>query len=169
MLVPGTPAPELTVPVLNGPRWTLHQEPARYGLVAFFRGGFCKYCRAFLGSLEAHLQDFGNRAVDVIAVSTDTELQAKQLLMHVSLPNLRIGFGLTVSDARRWQLYLTERRGNDGSSFIHAEPALHFVTPERRIYAVLQQSLSCGRPDLPSLIEGFDAMRSNQYPLRGNI
>jgi len=168
MLRPNTLAPPLEFPLADGRTWRLRDK--RRGaltLISFFRGGFCKYCRAHLAELDAACPDFAGLGVDVVAVSVDDAASASRTMAQQPLTRLDLGYGLRLEDVRAFELFAS-RREVEGRSIVFAEPALVFIRPSGLVYAVWQNSMSCGRPDLASLCDGLQALAAQGFPTRGD-
>ncbi|MHA3791134.1 redoxin domain-containing protein [Sphingomonas sp. YL-JM2C] len=163
MLKPGDPAPPLEMRLRDGDGWRLQDAALdKLLLIVFYRGSFCSFCRRAMADLDALVPQFAARGISVVAISTDTAEQAA--LLPVS--NIVVGHGLRVEDARRFGLFMS--RANRGGTVVHfAEPALFLIRRDRTIYGIIQNSMSCGRPDLASLIEGLDILAARDFPLRG--
>jgi peroxiredoxin len=170
MLIPGSPAPALRVATLDGSAWDITGDAGqrRYELVAFYRGGFCRYCREFIQGLDRAAGEFEARGFGTLAISMDDEAATRAMRDLLQISSLRLGYGLTEAEARRWGLYMSRRKLAEKGDILHAEPAVFLLTPERRIYVVIQQSVSFGRPDVASILSGIDVLKSAGFPLRGN-
>src|SRR4051812_31836789 len=123
MLIPRQHAPELAVDTLAGMRFRLSEDaPERLTLLCFYRGLHCPICAAYLKELERLTPAFAERGVSTIAISSDTEERARAMAEKIGAANLRIGFGLSLADARQWGLYVSASRGK--TSIGIEEPAL---------------------------------------------
>lgn len=54
--------------------------------------------------------EFEKKGVNTLAISTDTEGRARQMVDKVGAQQLRFGFGLTLDEARQWGLYISRSR-----------------------------------------------------------
>jgi peroxiredoxin len=167
MLQPGDAAPPLSVLTVQGSHWSVEgTKPAAMDLIAIYRGSFCPYCKGFISQLAARRTAFSERGITTVAISMDSAENAAKASSEWGLQELQVGFGLTADVARSWGIFLTTRLdGNQSMTF--CEPAMFLVKPDKKIYAVLAQSLPCGRPDLDNLIQGLDFLAKLGYPPRG--
>jgi peroxiredoxin len=167
ILQPGDAAPLLSVDTVQGAPWSLQRTaPAALDLVAIYRGAFCPFCKGFVSQLAARRSAFIERGILPIAISMDGKADAARAFEEWNLHELTIGYGLTIEAARRWGIYLTTRpEGEQLMTF--CEPAVFLVRPDKKIYALLVQSLPCGRPDLDNLIQGLDFLAKQGFPARG--
>lgn len=163
MLIPGMPFPGIDIPLLNGGRWTLESAKHELTLISVIRGHFCVYCHENVIDLNRRIDDFDAIGIDVVATSTDTEEAARRMVEELDLRRLSVGFGMSEVDIRRLGLFATERAGT-----IFAEPAILLVKRSGEVYAVFQNSISCGRTDIDRLLEGLGLLAPAGYPLRGN-
>lgn len=168
MLIPRTRAPELQLETIEG-RWSLHdQSPENFTMVVFYRGLHCPVCKSYLRSLEARLEDFRSRGVEVIAVSGDTEERAEQAKREWGLENLRIGYGQSTQSMREWGLFLS-RAIKESEPDLFAEPGLFLIRPDGTIYYESIQSMPFGRPIFQELLGAIDWVLQNDYPARGEV
>jgi peroxiredoxin len=166
-LKPGRPVPQLKVDTVLGRKWSLQDtSPRAFDLIAIYRGSFCSYCQEFVAELAADRSKFSARGIDILAVSMDNETNANWAVSEWQIGSVTMGYGLSIDQARDWDVFLTTREQN-GQSITFCEPALFLVTPDKRLYAAIIQSIPCGRPDLSNLIRGLDFLASQNYPIRG--
>ncbi|MHB1358642.1 MAG: redoxin domain-containing protein [Rhodocyclaceae bacterium] len=79
-LVPRQPVPALDVPLLGGGRFKLAVPPApTFDMLVFYRGLHCPLCAKYLLELEKLHDDFVQRGVNPVAISSDTEERAKAM------------------------------------------------------------------------------------------
>ena len=167
MLQPGDAAPALIVETVQGAQWSLDRTaPAALDLIAIYRGAFCPFCKGFVSQLAARRAALVERGFMPIAISMDGRDNAARASQDWNLQELTIGYGLTTEAARRWGTYLTTRPEGE-QSVTFCEPAIFLVRPNKKIYAVLVQSLPCGRPDLDNLVQGLDFLAKQGFPARG--
>ena len=76
-LLPRQLVPTLSVNTISGQTWAFaDQAPERFTMVVFYRGLHCPVCRTYIGELDKLLEDYGQRGVNVMAISSDTEERA---------------------------------------------------------------------------------------------
>ncbi|MEO0914210.1 MAG: peroxiredoxin-like family protein [Pseudomonadota bacterium] len=127
MLMPRQKTPDLTLPTLDHGGFDLAQDGAERGVViCFYRGLHCPICANYLTEFEKRVDDFAERGVKTIAVSSDTEERARAMVEKISATKLRFAYGLELSKAREWGLYISTSRGKTSAS------ASSGPTPTRR-------------------------------------
>lgn len=167
--LPGSTAPELRIPGLDGKQIDLSAEkPEKFTVVFFYRGVHCPICRTQLEELARRLGEFSSRGISVLAVSMDSEERAKRQAAGWSIGDLRVGYDLSEADARAWGLFIS-RKEKDAEPERFAEPGIAVIYPDRRIYALFHQSVPFARPRLDDLLKGLDFVIEKQYPARGTM
>ena len=139
MVTPRKAVPALKVPTLAHGEFDLRNDkPAHFTMIVFYRGLHCPICAKYLLELGRMLPDFAQRGVTAIAVSTDTRERAQAMTDKLNAPNLRVGYGLSLSDARDWGLYISTSRGLTSIGIeeppLFAEPGLFLVRPDGTLY-----------------------------------
>jgi peroxiredoxin len=173
-LFPRQQVPTLMVWLAGGGVFELATEPATtFTLIVFYRGRHCPVCRSYLRSLEEHLEQFSQRGVTVVAVSTDTVERAEAAKADWNLARLRIGYGLTLSDARRWGLFVSASRGKTSLGIeepaLFPEPGLFLVRPDGTLFFSSVQSMPFARPRFDDILGAIDYVLKNDYPPRGEV
>lgn len=163
MLIPGKPFPDFVVPTLDGRDWTLSQSKLELTLISVIRGNFCSYCHDGVVELDQRVTQFNDIGIEILVTSTDNSQTAASMVRDLSLKQLRVGFGMSVEDIRRLGLFATERNGS-----IFAEPAILIARRNGTVYAVFQNSISCGRIHTDRLLQGLQLLAPAGFPLRGN-
>ncbi len=166
---PRRPAPPLTVDLVEGGSWSLHdRQPEAFTLVVFYRGLHCPVCKTYLQTLSGLLGDYAEHGVEVVAVSMDTAARARKARMDWETGNLAVGYGLGRDAARSWGLYLS-RGIKDGEPDLFSEPGFFLVQPDGTLYYAAVNSAPWGRPHLPSMLKAVDFVNENDYPPRGEV
>ena len=125
--IPRQPVPALSVETIAHGRWNLaDSKPANFTLIVVYRGLHCPICRPYLSELNRLAGEFVQRGVEVIALSSDNAERAAQAVRDWKLIATRVGYGLSIDDARTWGLYVSTSRGKTSTGF--EEPAL-FAEP----------------------------------------
>ena len=171
-LKPRQPAPALDVDTLGGGRWKLaEQKPKQFSMVVFYRGLHCPVCRKYTGELNGLIEEFNKRGVTTIVASTDTKERAEQAKTQWGLPNLTIGYGVSIDTARRWGLYISTSRGMTSAGVeeppLFAEPGLFLVKPDGMLYWGSVSTMPFARPHFNEILQGIDFAISKNYPARG--
>jgi peroxiredoxin len=178
-LLPRQPVPALQVPLTGGGSYDLAAErPKLFSMIVFYRGLHCQQCQTYLGELEHLLPEFEKRGISSVAVSCDEQDRAQNAKAAWRLTGLRVGYGLTLTVARRWGLFLTEGRPrSQGLSEppYCCEPALYLVAPDETLWFSAVQNMAFARPRFADLIDGFEFLFARGYflekecPARGEM
>lgn len=172
-VLPRQPAPSLTVETLKHGRFDLGQDaPKLMTLIVFYRGLHCPFCVIQLEEMEKVVGDFDNRGVKMIALSTDNAERARAMAERSKLDKLRLGYGLSLADARRWGLYLSTGGGKNTQGIevnpIYSEPGLFLVKADGTVHYVAIQSAPQGRPVMKDILGVVDFNIKNNAPSRGD-
>lgn len=172
MLVPRTLAPNLTVKTLQHGEFDLMSEnPSLMTLVCFYRGLHCPVCGNYLKELERLTPAFQERGVRTIAMSSDGEERARQMADKIGAEHLRIGYGLSLSVARQWGLYISASRGKTSIGIeepeLFSEPGVFLIRPDQTVYWLSVQSMPFARPIFAEMVQALDFVIKNDYPARG--
>jgi len=172
MLVPRMPAPCLTVKTLDHGEFDLASEtPSLMSLVCFYRGLHCPICASYLKDLERMTPSFAERGVSTIAISSDGEGRARQMADKIGAAHLRVGYGLPLSVARSWGLYISASRGKTSIGIeepeLFSEPGVFLIKPDQTIYWLSVQSMPFARPNFAEMAQALDFVIKNDYPARG--
>ncbi|RZF58276.1 redoxin domain-containing protein [Sphingomonas populi] len=168
MLKPGTKIPELEFPLLAGGSWALQPEAnARLRLISFYRGAFCGFCTRFMQQLNDLHTEFAELGIDLAGVSVDSRAVAQAWAKKNQIDKVSVGYGLLRKDVEACGIFASHF-SRDGQELYFAEPALWLVKPDGELYLTIQSSVSCGRPDLESLVAGLKLLAVQGFPTRGN-
>lgn len=167
-LKPNVKVPDLEVATAGGGPWRLaDQKPQTFTLIEFYRGYHCPRCRQHLIDLQAKLDRFTERGVEVIAISTDSAERAEKTKTEWGLGRLTIGYGLPVDKAREWGLYISNAITEVEPRQFN-EPAMCLVRPDATLYSVIYNSTPFNRPHFADVLECIDMVRARNYPPRGD-
>ncbi|TXC79036.1 peroxiredoxin-like family protein [Paraburkholderia azotifigens] len=172
MLFPRQTAPALVVDTLDHGSFDLASEvPGRMTLICFYRGLHCPTCAMYLRELERLTPEFAERGITTIAISSDSEPRAREMQKKVAANSLRIGYGLPLTEARKWGLYISTSRGKSSIGVdepeMFSEPGLYLLRPDRTIYYLSVQSMPFVRPNFKELLQALDFAIQHDYPARG--
>ena len=172
MLMPRQKTPGLTVPTLDHGTFDLATEGSERGtVICFYRGLHCPICATYLKELERLTPDFASRGVTTIAISADPADRARGMADKIAATALRIGYGLPLTVAREWGLYISTSRGTTSIGIeepaLFSEPGLFMVTPEQTLYYGSVQTMPFVRPHFSELVGALDFAISKNYPARG--
>lgn len=173
-LMPRQPVPALSVPTTAGTIWTLNAAPpAGFTMVVFYRGLHCPICGRYLAEIEARLDEFLQRGVEVAAISADPPERAAESLTKWKLSRLALGHSLPLEVARRWGLYISRGRVRPGAALpepaLFHEPGLFLVRPSGELFFALVQTAPFTRPGLTEVLSAIDFAQKNDYPARGEV
>jgi len=173
-LFPNQTVPPLRVDLAGGGQFDLASEkPSNFTLVVFYRGLHCPICRSQLKDLESKLDDFDKRGVAVAAVSTDSKERGEQTREAWGLSRLRVGYGLSLAEARRWGLYVSSGHGKTSTGVdepaLFSEPAIYLVRPDGTLYFGSVQTMPFARPHFSDILAAIDFVVKNNYPARGEV
>jgi peroxiredoxin len=173
-LFPRQPVPPLDVGLADGGTFDIAAEkPASFTLIVFYRGLHCPICKTQLRELESKLDEFDKRGVAVVAVSSDSRERAEQTRQAWGLTRLRLGYGLDLTSARRWGLFISTGRGMTSTGVEEparfSEPALYLIRPDGALYFGSVQTMPFARPHFSDILPAIDYVLKNNYPARGEV
>lgn len=172
MLMPRQKTPNLTLPTLDHGTFDLMSDGAERGtVVCFYRGLHCPICANYLTELEKRVDDFAERGVKTVAVSSDGEERARLMADKIGVKGLRFGYDLSLSKAKDWGLYISTSRGKTSIGIeeptLFSEPGLFMVSPDGALYYGSVQTMPFVRPHFSELVSALDFAIANNYPARG--
>ncbi|MDP3083753.1 MAG: peroxiredoxin-like family protein [Rubrivivax sp.] len=172
MLMPRQLVPALQVSTLAHGDFKLAEDGAtNFSLVVFYRGLHCPICAKYLLELGRLQPEFEKRGVKVIAISSDERDRAQAMADKLNAPGLRMGYGLSLSSAREWGLFISTARGMTSIGIeepaLFAEPGVFIVRPEGHLYYGAVQTMPFARPHFDELIGALDFALAKNYPARG--
>ena len=172
-LTPNQPVPALDLAVAGGGHFSLSAEkPGRFTMVVFYRGLHCPICRRYLTELETLLPEFAKRGVSVVAASSDVPDRAEQAKNGWGLKTLRVAYGLSIEDARKWGLHISRSNGTTSAGVVEPElfnePGLFIVRPDARLYWGTTSTMPFGRPHFNEVLQSLDFVIAKNYPARGD-
>ena len=168
MLKPGQKVPELEFPLLSGGTLALRPDPGvRLRLISFYRGAFCGFCTRFMQQLNGMHAEFAELGIDLAGVSVDPKDTAEAWAEKNGIDKIAIGYGLAREQIEACGIFASHFT-RDGKELYFAEPALWLVRPDGELFLSIQSSVSCGRPDLESLMTGLKLLAGQGFPTRGN-
>jgi peroxiredoxin len=172
VLIPRQVTPELDLDTLSHDRFSLATDnPERFTLVCFYRGLHCPICANYLKELERLTPEFESRGVKTIAVSSDDRERTQAMADKIGASNLRMGYGLELSRAREWGLYISTSRGKTSIGIeepeLFSEPGVFLIRPDRTLYYGSVQTMPFVRPNFAELVQALDFVIAKDYPARG--
>ncbi len=172
MLMPRQKTPNLSLSTLDHGAFDLSAEKSERGtVICFYRGLHCPICANYLTELEKRVNDFAERGVTTIAISSDGEERTRAMADKIDAKGLRFGYDLSLEKAREWGLYISTSRGTTSIGIeepaLFSEPGLFMVTPEQTLYYGSTQTMPFVRPHFSELVGALDFAIANNYPARG--
>lgn len=172
MPIPRQKTPALAVETLSHGRFDIAAEqPERFTLVCFYRGLHCPICGNYLKELERLTPEFESRGVATVAISSDDRERAQEMADKIGANALRIGYGLPLTVARDWGLYLSTSRGKTSIGIeepkLFSEPGIFLVRADQTLYYASVQSMPFVRPHFAELVQALDFAIAKDYPARG--
>ena len=173
-LFPRQPVPELELPLVGGGTWRLSdQHPKNFALVVFYRGLHCPICSTYLGDLNRKTDQFAERGVSIVVVSSDGEDRAAEAKSKWQLDKLPVAYGLSLDAARAWGLYISSSRGKTSTGYeepaLFIEPGLFLVRSDGTLYFGSVQTMPFARPAFADILKALDFVLANDYPARGEV
>lgn len=173
-LFPRQPVPDLLVPLVGGGTWSLaEQSPEHFTMLVFFRGYHCPICSRYVGDLDKKYDQFVEKGLSVITLSSDTEERAIKTKEEWKLENVPLGYGLSLTKAREWGLYISSSKGKTSIGVeepaLFSEPGLFLVRPNRELYWASVQTMPFARPHFAEILGAIDMVIKNNYPGRGEV
>ncbi|SRR5260221_3725494 len=164
---PRTKVPALDLPLLAEGRFNLaDQHPRSFTMIVAYRGLHCPICKTYLRDLDRKLDDFVQKGVDALAISTDTKERAQQSKSEWGIERLPIAYGLSIEAAHEWGLFISASiKENEPALF--AEPGLFLVKPDGTLYAASIQTMPFARPSFSEVLAAVDFVTQKNYPARG--
>ncbi|MHB8718662.1 MAG: peroxiredoxin family protein [Candidatus Dormibacteria bacterium] len=155
-VVPGREAPVFECDLLDGTRFRLaDRRPENFTMVVFYRGNHCPVCRLQLRDLDRRFDNFAARGVEIVAVSADERHRAERSQREWPVGRVRLGFGITIAQARAWGLYISDAYGADMPSQF-SEPGVFLVSRDGILQYAAVTSMPFGRPRADDLLPGID-------------
>ncbi len=171
-LLPRQPVPALNVALNIGGRFVLGASPGEhFDLLVFYRGLHCPLCAKYLLELERLAPEFAKRGVQVLAISSDDAERTQQMANKINASALKFGYGLSLTSARQWGLYISSSRGKTSIGIeepaLFSEPGVFIVRPDGTLYYGAVQTMPFARPGFADLLGALDFAISKDYPARG--
>jgi peroxiredoxin len=176
VLIPRQTVPELKLPLLAGASFdlvaSLAVSPApTFAMLVFYRGLHCPLCAKYLLELEKMHDEFIQRGVLPLAISSDTAERAEEMAKKVAAQKLQFAYGLPLPVARQWGLTISTSRGKTSIGIeepaLFAEPGLFLVRPDGTLYWGTTQTMPFARPHFDEILGALDFVAKNNYPARG--
>jgi hypothetical protein len=174
-LIPQQPVPEVAVDLVGGGRFELSKsKPERFTLINFYRGLHCPQCKRQMQDLNRKIEEFSKRGIDVIAISTDSKERAEQSKKDWEIPDVTIGYGLPLREARKWGLFVSTGRGMTSAGVeepaLFSEPGIFMVASDGTLYCSIVQTMPFIRLHFNELMGALDnAIIPRNYPARGQV
>ncbi|GAA0871718.1 peroxiredoxin-like family protein [Gangjinia marincola] len=166
MINPRAKAPELSLSLINGTQWKLSEQDAKqFTMIVVYRGLHCPVCKNYLKNLQDHIDEFIDRGVNVVAVSSDTEEKANKAFSQWKIGDLPVGYQWSLDEARKWGLFISDGINDEPDQFI--EPGLFLIRSDQSMYYQSIQNMPFARPSFEKLLKAIDFVVEKDYPARG--
>jgi peroxiredoxin len=170
--IPRQTTPDLDLDTLSHGRFSLASDnPDLFTLIVFYRGLHCPICTKYLRELDRLTPEFEKQGVKTIAVSTDGQDRAQEMVDKISASSMRMAYDLPLSLAREWGLYISTSRGKTSIGIeepaLFAEPGVFLVRPNRELYSAMVQTMPFVRPNFEELLQVLGFIIDKDYPGRG--
>ncbi len=171
-MTPRQKVPALNLKLLPEQAWQPGDDaPEHFSLLVAYRGLHCPICKTYLQDLERHLDGFYQLGVHALAFSTDIHRRAEQAKAEWGLDNLRIGYGLSIAEARAWGLYISSGRGVTSMGVeepaLFNEPGVFLLRPDQTLYAATLSTMPFARPHFREILGALEFIIEKDYPARG--
>lgn len=171
-LMPRKSVPALEFDTVDGGRWSLAaQKPQNFTMVVFYRGLHCPICHRYTSELNGMIGEYDKRGVSTVITSSDARERAAEARQKWGLPNLTVGYGVTIDKAREWGLYVSSGRGKTSAGVeeppLFAEPGIFLVRPDQTLYWASVSTMPFARPHFTDILGAIDFAVSKNYPARG--
>jgi peroxiredoxin len=171
-LLPRKPVPALEFDTVGGGRWSLaEQKPQNFTMVVFYRGLHCPICHRYTSELNGMIADYDKRGVATAIASTDARERAEEAKAKWGLPDLTVGYGVSIDKAREWGLYVSNGRGKTSAGIEEparfAEPGIFLVKPDLTLYWSSVSTMPFARPHFKDILGAIDFVVGRDYPARG--
>ena len=114
------------------------------------------------------LEDFTQRGIDVVAVSSNTREIAEKTVETWGIEKLPVAYGLTLEDAERWGLFVSAGL-SDAEPDRFTEPGTFLVRANGTLYASIVQTMPFTRTPASNLLNSMEWILQNDYPARGEV
>ena len=166
-LKPGQEVPELIVKTTKGMKWDLRDnEPENFTMLIVYRGIHCPVCKKYLEELNTKIEDFRDKGVNVICLSSNTQELAMKTVEEWDIENLNIGYDFSPEEGRKWGLFVSKAI-KDSEPDVFLEPALFLIKPDNTLYSASVQSMPFARPKFDELLRSISFVNKEDYPARG--
>ncbi|KAK9807767.1 hypothetical protein WJX72_008665 [[Myrmecia] bisecta] len=172
-VLPGCPLPHIVLNTVQGGKLEIGATTGQWQMIVVYRGKHCPVSKNYLASLQQIIVELEDLGVEVIAVSSDGRERAESFAENLRAAteskeiSFKIAYGLPISVAQEWGLYISQPRNMREADKPFPEPALFLVDPDGVLNIIDISNSPFARPDLRILVEGIRYIQENDYPVRG--
>ena len=166
-LTAGGAMPEITLPVVGGGEAKIGGTRDRWQMIIVYRGLHCPIGKNYTARVEALKDKFDELDTDIIFVSGDNAVKAKDFADEVGL-NLPVAYDLSVDQMRDLGLYVSDPRPTE-TDHPFPEPGLFVVNEKGQAHIVDIANAPFVRPEPELIIRGITHIKKNDYPIRGTL
>jgi len=169
MIKPREKVPNINIELVNNTTWNLYdQTPENFTLIVFYRGKHCPICKKQLEQLKKRMDEFTERGVNIIAISSDYEEKATSTYKEWDIEGIPIGYNFDIEEGRKWGLFVSKGI-NEKEPKTFLEPGIFIVDTNNKLYWQSIQSMPFGRPNFKDILNGIDYILKESYPARGEL
>ena len=168
-IIPGQSFPAIDLAKVGGGRLSSADFTAPFfNVLNVYRGLHCPRCKAQLADFTAHKAEMAEQGIEVISISTDPADRAEQAVAEWGLGDMKVGYGLTIEDARGLGLFISESI-REGETAFFAESALFLIQGDGILWGSAINSFPFMRPTAAMILDAAKTRRERSYPPRGNV
>jgi peroxiredoxin len=166
-MTPKSKVPNIDLPLVSGGVFNMAEaSPEKFQIIVAYRGVHCPKCKTQLQALDEMVDSIRENGHGVVAISMDTEEDAKKAQSEWGIKTLPIAHSLELLNAKSLGLFISDAI-SDKEPHLFAEPGVFVVRPDGTLYAEFIQNTPFGRPDIGDLVKGLNFVAENDYPTRG--
>ncbi len=166
-LKPGEKFPQISLPTVEQGHWFLDQVAIEnFLIIVTYRGKHCPICRRYLQGLNQMINEFTERNIEVLIVSSNDEELARQTFDEWQIDSLNVAYGLSIETARSLGLFISSGISDSEPDYF-SEPGIFIIDKDHRLYASSIQTMPFARPSFKEILTAIDYAINTNYPARG--
>ncbi|WP_340679076.1 redoxin domain-containing protein [Paraglaciecola sp.] len=181
-IIPSETLPTMMLKTVESSTHEISQttSTAHWKLVVVYRGLHCPMCKQYLVKLQNDYQGFVDAGIDLVAISADSKVKAAQMIKQDCKLEFPIAYGMSVTQMRQLNLYLSKRINGEDAEAIFPEPAVFILQPKGLLHTLNISNAPYMRPAADSLLSTIqylklsgenrhDSYGGDIYPIRGTF